>query len=74
MGENISYGFQLATNIVMNLFIDDGVSSRGHRTNMMHTSFRFTGIYTCEHSNHRTMTVFSYADNFDDFIQDDDTF
>ena len=38
-GENIDYGNNIGQRIVISLLIDDGVSSRGHRTNIMKPEF-----------------------------------
>jgi uncharacterized protein YkwD len=49
--ENISYGNSDAMEIVMQLFIDDGVASRGHRTNMV-GNFREVAVSTCCHESY----------------------
>jgi uncharacterized protein YkwD len=49
-GENLQYGDGTATDIVMQLFVDDGVSDRGHRIGMMSKSYKKTAVQTCSHS------------------------
>ena len=39
MGENIAYGTTGGEAVVIALFIDDGVPSRGHRTNIFSNSY-----------------------------------
>jgi len=48
----------------MQLFIDDGVSSRGHRDNMMNNQFSTTAISSCPHPTYTQMTAFAYAKGF----------
>merc|ERR1712062_773361 len=43
-GENVCYGQNSARNIVMSLIVDDGVPTRGHRSNIFHSQFNFVGI------------------------------
>ena len=57
LGENCSYGKETAVGIVMQLFIDDGVPSRGHRTNLMNADFREVGIFAGPHKEFRIMCV-----------------
>lgn len=48
-------------NTVIQLYIDDGVSSRGHRDNQMSTSWDVTGVgYDC-HNTYGNVAVFGYA-------------
>jgi len=63
--ENISYGPNTGTEIVMGLFIDDGVPDRGHRTNMLNSNFGQTGIAFCRHtSKFNFMTEITYTGRF----------
>ena len=45
----------------MNLIIDDGVSSRGHRTNIFNADLKFVGSASSTHLTYQTMSVIDYA-------------
>jgi uncharacterized protein YkwD len=42
VGENIDFGSSNATDVIVNLLIDDGVPSRGHRLNIMNPGLNST--------------------------------
>ncbi|NTU68850.1 MAG: CAP domain-containing protein [Chlorobiaceae bacterium] len=63
-GENISYGYGEPRKIVAALLIDDGVSSRGHRKNLLNGSFRVVGVQVGPHRVYRNMCVMDFAGGY----------
>merc|ERR1712172_301450 len=62
MGENIDYGNKDPVDIIMSLFIDDGVSGRSHRDALMDDTFKVTGVAFCQHnSGSKQMVDIVYA-------------
>ena len=64
--ENISYVERGALEIVMQLYVDDGVSNRGHRANMINPNLRQIGVATGDHKALERITVFDYATGIKD--------
>jgi uncharacterized protein YkwD len=63
-GENISYGHNSGRDIVVQLLIDDGVSNRGHRNNILNKSFKYAGAAIGSHSNFTYLCVIDYANEY----------
>ncbi len=64
--ENCSYGYSGALDIVLQLLIDDGVPSRGHRKNIMAQEPRFVGLAIEPHSVYKHNCVQDFADSIED--------
>ncbi|MDR2518524.1 MAG: CAP domain-containing protein [Spirochaetaceae bacterium] len=64
VGENISYGSVTGQDIVIQLLIDDGVPSRGHRENNMSGAFGFAGVGAGAHKKFGSMAVLDFAGEY----------
>lgn len=63
--ENISYGDNTAREIVIALLIDDGVSSRGHRKNILDIEMNKTGVaFSDSHKEWKYVCVIDYAADY----------
>ncbi|MCK4738957.1 MAG: CAP domain-containing protein [Deltaproteobacteria bacterium] len=63
-GENVSYGMARARAIVLQLVIDEGVPSRGHRKNILAPNFTRIGVAYATHTKYRHMFVMDFANDF----------
>ena len=64
--ENISYGYNDARKIVIQLLEDDNVPSRGHRKNILSRAFTHVGIGCGTHKRYRYMCVQDFAERYKD--------
>ena len=63
--ENISYGSTTGVDVVMQLFVDDGVRSRGHRNNLFSKHGAVTGAFSGSHGKYDSMSCITYAGIYD---------
>lgn len=66
VGENISYGKNTAQDIVIQLLVDDGVPSLGHRENILNPNYDSAGCAYGTHKTYRYMCVINFAKNWRD--------
>ncbi|MDR1287149.1 MAG: CAP domain-containing protein [Treponema sp.] len=64
IGENIAYGSYGGRDIIVDLLIDDGVPSRGHRQNIMKRDYNQTGTAEGSHPQYGSICVINYAKNY----------
>ena len=61
IAENCDYGNAEALDIVMSLLIDDGITSLGHRKNILHPTLQYVGIAIEKHKTYRVNCVMDFA-------------
>lgn len=64
VAENISYGGNTARGVVIQLIVDDGVPSRGHRVNMLNPAYRFVGIGCGAHARFNDTCTLDFATRY----------
>lgn len=62
--ENIDYGSDVARDVLISLIVDDGVPSRGHRSNIFNPALRVLGAGCGPHRTFRHTCVINYAGGF----------
>jgi uncharacterized protein YkwD len=61
MAEDISYGYANPREVVLQLIVDAGVPSRGHRNNIFNPAFREAGVACGPHRVYGAMCVVDFA-------------
>jgi uncharacterized protein YkwD len=61
IGETIAYGKNNGRELVLQLLIDDGVPSRGHRKIIMNGAYAYAGLSVGPHPQYGTTCVIDYA-------------
>lgn len=62
-GENCSYGYNDAIDIVMQLLIDDGIKNLGHRKNILDPNFTYIGVAIRKHKRYEWNCVQNFGGN-----------
>ena len=66
-GENLAYSDSSnGESYIMQLFVDDGVAGRGHRTNIMKADFGVTGVAIGTHKTYGYQVCIGYAGDYED--------
>lgn len=60
-GENISYGYDTAREVVIQLLVDDNVADRGHRVNLFRDGYVRAGVSCGPHAAYNHMCVIDYG-------------
>lgn len=60
-GENISYGYDTAREVIIQLLVDDNVRDRGHRVNLFRSGFVRAGVGCGPHAVFYYMCVIDYG-------------
>lgn len=63
-GENISYGQATPLAVIIQLIVDDGVPSRGHRTNLFNPNFKVCGTFSGPHKAYGHMSTQNFATGY----------
>jgi len=66
IAENISYGEDTAQGIVIQLLVDSGVSSKGHRRNILNPNYLLIGVATGPHAEYGVMCVQDFGAKYVD--------
>jgi uncharacterized protein YkwD len=61
IAENCDYGNAEALDIVMSLLIDDGITSLGHRKNILHPTLKYVGIAIEKHKTYGMNCVMDFS-------------
>lgn len=61
VGENCSYGYEQAIDIVISLLIDEGIKGLGHRKNILSTEFNSVGVALRPHRKFRINCVMDFG-------------
>jgi len=64
IGENLAYGDRDGMDSLIQLLVDDGVASRGHRKNIFNGKFKVVGVAIGKHSRYGFMTCNDFAAGF----------
>gem|GEM_PF-2200655 len=62
-GENISYGYDTAREVIIQLLVDDNIADRGHRVNLFRDGYVRAGVSCGPHAvfNHMCVIDYGYA-------------
>ena len=63
-GENMAFRCDSALEVVLQMLVDDGVHSRGHRENLLNDEFRCCGGFSGLYKNKYQVTCIDYAGSF----------
>ena len=65
MGESTGFGAFKGRALVRDMIIDEGADGNMERKNLYDPKYKHTGVATCEHIKFGSMTVITYAEDFE---------
>jgi uncharacterized protein YkwD len=72
IAENIDFGSTKASDVIVSLIVDDGVTSRGHRQNIFNPSLKIIGVGLADHTTFGNCMVINYTGGINRYVDENE--